>query len=50
MRGEIVESGPAAEVVKRPQHPYTQRLIASVPRLTVPDRDPEAEAAVAAAQ
>ncbi len=32
--GEIVEIGPRAEVLERPQHPYTQRLIRAV---TVPD-------------
>ena len=31
--GRIVESGPAADVLGRPQHPYTQRLLRSVPRL-----------------
>ena len=29
--GEIVEQGPAAEVLARPRHPYTAALIASVP-------------------
>lgn len=31
--GRIVESGAAADVLSRPQHPYTQRLLSSVPRL-----------------
>lgn len=31
--GEIVESGPAREVLRRPRHPYTRALIGSVPRL-----------------
>jgi peptide/nickel transport system ATP-binding protein len=29
--GEIVERGPAEELVKNPTHPYTQLLIASSP-------------------
>ena len=32
-RGLIVESGPAAVVLERPEHDYTRRLIESVPRL-----------------
>ena len=39
--GAIVEIGPAAEVLRRPQHPYTQALIACLPRRGVtPRRSP----------
>jgi peptide/nickel transport system ATP-binding protein len=31
--GEVVEHGPAASVLSRPKHPYTQALVRSVPRL-----------------
>ncbi|MPZ61077.1 MAG: dipeptide ABC transporter ATP-binding protein [Propionibacteriales bacterium] len=31
--GAVVEQGPAAELVGRPRHPYTSRLIAAVPDL-----------------
>lgn len=31
--GKIVESGPAAQVLRRPKHPYTQALLGSAPRL-----------------
>lgn len=34
--GKIVESGPVSEVLSNPQHPYTQALVASVPRLDGP--------------
>jgi peptide/nickel transport system ATP-binding protein len=30
--GEIVEQGPAEEVISRPKHSYTRRLIGSIPR------------------
>jgi ABC-type oligopeptide transport system ATPase subunit len=31
-RGQVVERGATAQVLDDPQHPYTQRLRASVPR------------------
>lgn len=31
--GKVVESGPVEEVMRAPQHPYTEGLLASVPRL-----------------
>ena len=37
-KGRIVEQGSAAEVLTRPRHPYTRRLIAAVPQLTGADR------------
>ncbi|NNF80354.1 MAG: ABC transporter ATP-binding protein, partial [Rhizobiales bacterium] len=40
--GLVVEQGPAAKILGKPSHPYTQMLISSVPSLTPPDR-PEPE-------
>ncbi|SCF80514.1 ABC transporter ATP-binding protein [Streptomyces sp. Ncost-T10-10d] len=54
--GEIVETGPVEDVLLRPSHDYTKRLLAAVPRLSVaeagrpaapaaarPDTDPVVE-------
>jgi len=32
-RGNVVEAGPSLELLQNPQHPYTQRLVASAPSL-----------------
>ena len=32
-RGQVVEAGPSLELLRNPQHPYTQRLVASAPSL-----------------
>jgi peptide/nickel transport system ATP-binding protein len=37
-KGRIVEQGSAEQVLTRPAHPYTRRLIAAVPQLTGADR------------
>ncbi len=35
-RGKVVEQGPTAQIFERPQHPYTQALLAASP---LPDPD-----------
>jgi peptide/nickel transport system ATP-binding protein len=37
-KGRIVEQGPARQIFQKPQHPYSQRLIAAVPRLRADTR------------
>lgn len=32
-KGQVVESGPAREILQDPQHPYTRRLVSSAPSL-----------------
>ena len=34
--GEVVEQGPTARVVREPSHPYTESLLAAVPRPLAP--------------
>jgi oligopeptide/dipeptide ABC transporter ATP-binding protein len=41
--GEIVESGSVGEVLRSPRHPYTQGLLAAVPRLELPKDSPLAD-------
>ncbi|MBN9072775.1 MAG: ABC transporter ATP-binding protein [Rhizobiales bacterium] len=38
-KGKVVEQGPASQVLGAPTHPYTQRLLAAVPRMRAVDRD-----------
>ena len=43
--GRIVEQGPPARLFQRPEHPYTQRLLAAVPGLVPPARAAVAKSA-----
>ncbi|NKN37430.1 ABC transporter ATP-binding protein [Agrobacterium sp. a22-2] len=45
-KGHLVEQGPAEVVLNTPQHPYTKRLIAAVPRMTAKDREGAADTPV----
>ncbi len=38
LNGELVETAPVTELFGSPQHEYTQRLLAAVPRLQITDR------------
>lgn len=38
--GQVIEQGPADQILRKPKQPYTQMLIGSVPSLTPPKRQP----------
>ncbi len=46
MKGKVVEAGPVAEVFDKPQHAYTQKLLASEPKGRPPRPDPARKAVV----
>lgn len=35
LEGRVVEEGPAEQIVAGPKHPYTRKLLASAPSLSV---------------
>ncbi len=37
--GEIVEIGPGKEIFSKPQHPYTEALLESVPRVSIDEKE-----------
>ncbi len=45
-KGKLVEQGPAGEVLVHPAHPYTQRLVAAVPRMRASAAEISADAPV----
>jgi peptide/nickel transport system ATP-binding protein len=45
--GRVVEQGKAEQVLMRPEHPYTRMLMASVPSLTPPERQPVTDTPIA---
>ncbi|QDQ88243.1 ABC transporter ATP-binding protein [Alcaligenaceae bacterium SJ-26] len=44
--GQVIEQGAVADVLVRPEHPYTRRLLAAVPSMVPPDSRPEPETPV----
>jgi ABC-type dipeptide/oligopeptide/nickel transport system ATPase component len=46
--GEIVESGPMSQIFAAPQHPYTRRLMSSLPQVPARTNEPSAAHATAA--